>query len=80
MSILDSITGKAVETKLREYSEVYGEVLLGLHKELENNSRLLQDYRQQLKNHERYIKQLMILCVVSLLFTMAIGVVVWSIR
>lgn len=36
MRILDQITGKAIEQQVAEYSEVYGEVLLGLHRDFEH--------------------------------------------
>ena len=47
MKFLDKISGKAVEEKIGEYSEVYGEVLLGLHKELERQNTLLEKHEQQ---------------------------------
>ena len=45
MKFLDKISGKAVEEKIGEYSEVYGEILLGLHKELERQNTLLEKAR-----------------------------------
>jgi len=33
--VLDKLTGKAVETMVDEYSTVYGEILVGMHHELQ---------------------------------------------
>ena len=33
--MLDKLTGKAVETMVDEYSTVYGEILVGMHQELQ---------------------------------------------
>ena len=108
MKFFDKISGKAVEEKIGEYSEVYGEVLLGLHKELEKQSTLLEKHEQQLekqstllekheqqfnsreenlheqvrlksqvkKLHEQ-IQQLRTLCVLSYIFAIGVGVVLW---
>lgn len=48
MDIWRKISGKAVEDKVSEYSEVYGEVLLGLHRDLEKQNRLFQECQQHL--------------------------------
>lgn len=42
----NKISGKAMENKVDEYSEVYGEILLGLHKELERQNALLEKQEQ----------------------------------
>jgi hypothetical protein len=36
MEFLDKITGRGAEKKLDEYSEIYGEVLLGMHRDLQD--------------------------------------------
>jgi hypothetical protein len=33
----DRITGKAVEERIDEYSEIYGEILVGMHRELQEH-------------------------------------------
>ena len=57
MNFLDKISGKAVEEKIGEYSEVYGEVLLGLHKELEKQNTLLEKYEQQFNSQEENLHE-----------------------
>jgi len=44
---LDTISGKAIEDKVREYSEVYGEVLLGLHRDLESLRSIVQRFQSE---------------------------------
>lgn len=43
---LDNVSGKRLEEKLTEYTDVYGAVLLGLHRRTEAD-RLLQNERQR---------------------------------
>jgi hypothetical protein len=92
MEIFGRITGKAVEDKVTEYSEVYGEVLLGLHRDLENQKRLLQDYRErliaptnevqdQLSAQSKQIQHLRFLCIGSYAFGLFTAVMMaWLIR
>ncbi|NOT21372.1 MAG: hypothetical protein HOP22_01410 [Nitrospiraceae bacterium] len=47
MGTWDKISGKTVEDKVTEYSEVYGEVLLGLHRDLERQNRFLQEGKKR---------------------------------
>ncbi len=54
---LETISGKAVEGKVKEYSEVYGEVLLGLHRDLQQQARLLDDCRQRLDSQMQAFKE-----------------------
>lgn len=94
MKFLDKISGKAVEEKIGEYSEVYGEVLLGLHKELEKQNTLLEKHEQQFSSQEEnlheqvrlksqikklhgQVQQLRILCILSYIFAIGVGVVLW---
>ena len=91
MNFLKKISGKTVEDKIEEYSEVYGEILLGFHKELEQHSTLLEKHEQQfnsqeenllksqVKNLHEQVKQLRILCVLSYVFAIGVGVVIWMI-
>jgi hypothetical protein len=78
--VLGRISGKAVEDKIAEYSEVYGEVLLGLHRDLENHSRLLQDCQRRLVAQAKQIQHLRFLCILSFVLVIAIGMAVWLIR
>jgi len=50
MGIFDKISGKAIEDKIGEYSEVYGEVLLGLHQEVEQQNIQSEKREQQLNS------------------------------
>lgn len=43
----DRLTGRAVEEKLDEYSEVYGEVLLGMHREIQAHKDLIRDFTDE---------------------------------
>ncbi|MCL6516753.1 hypothetical protein [Alicyclobacillus sp.] len=44
MGILDRISGKSIEDKVVEYSEMYGEIVLGLYRDLETlNQRVYDD-------------------------------------
>ena len=96
MNFLNKISGKNVENKIEEYSEVYGEILLGLHKGLEQHSNLLEKHEQQfnsqkehlheqvqlksqVKNLHGQVKQLRILCVLSYVFAICVGVAIWII-
>jgi TolA-binding protein len=49
MGLLDKISGKAVEDKVGEYSEIYGEVLLGLHREVERHNDLWDIHEKHLQ-------------------------------
>jgi len=50
MGIWGKLTGKELEDKIGQYSEVYGEVLLGMHRELESQKKLLHDYRRDMSS------------------------------
>ena len=57
MNLLKKISGKTVEEKIEEYSEVYGEILLGLHKELEQHSTLLEKHEQLFNSQEENLHE-----------------------
>jgi predicted RNase H-like nuclease (RuvC/YqgF family) len=57
MGIWGKISGKALQDKVNEYSEVYGEVLLGLHRDLEKQNGLLQDCQQHLDSQIQLLKE-----------------------
>lgn len=80
MDLLRRMSGKAVEDKITEYSEVYGEVLLGLHRDLENHNRLLQDHQRRLVAQTKQLQKLRFLCILSYVLAFGIGVVAWLIR
>ena len=96
MNFFKKISGKTVEEKIEEYSEVYGEILLGLHKESEKQNTLLEKHEQQfnsqeenlheqvqlksqVKNLQGQVKHLGIFCVLSYIFAIGVGVVIWMI-
>jgi chromosome segregation ATPase len=56
MRFFDTLSGKGVETKVDEYSEVYGEVLLGVHRDLEKQKRLLHDSEQRLDSQAELLR------------------------
>jgi len=116
MSLFDTFTGETVKNKVNEYTEVYGEVLLGLHRDLQRQRGVLQEYQQQLDacnqriqkleatsadalgiqvaelekllkqshtqlaTHQRQIDQLRLRCVLSYVFAVVVGVVVWLLK
>ena len=96
MNFFKKISGKTVEEKIEEYSEVYGEILLGLHKELEKQNTILEKHEQQfnsqeenlqeqiqlksqIKNLQGQVKQLRIFCVLSYVFAIGVGGMIWMI-
>lgn len=50
MKFFDRFTGKSLEDKIGQYSEVYGEVLLGMHRDIETQKKLVHDYRQEMSS------------------------------
>jgi hypothetical protein len=48
MGMFDTVTGKAVEEKMREYTEVYGQVLVGIHQDIQKQAMLLKECRVDL--------------------------------
>ena len=44
MKFLNNITGKTIEEKVSEYSDIYGEILLGMHQEIESQRKRIHDY------------------------------------
>jgi len=43
MGLLDTLTGRSVEERIAQYSEVYGEILLGLHRDKDRHETLIQN-------------------------------------
>ncbi len=80
MEFLGKISGKAVEDKLSTFGEVYGEVLVGLHRDLGKQSSLLEDCRQQLEAQTKHIGRLRATCRLSYAFALLIGVVACFMR
>ncbi|TDA70393.1 MAG: hypothetical protein D9V47_01465 [Clostridia bacterium] len=56
---LDKVTGKEVLEKVDEYSETYGEVLLGLHREFEKLQGMVEGYRRELEVATGEMRRLM---------------------
>lgn len=42
------LSGKSIETKIEEYSEVYGDILLGIHRDTQMQKKPLTNIRQTL--------------------------------
>lgn len=60
MNLIDRFTGKSLEDKIGHYSEVYGEVLLGMHRDIETQKKLVHDYRHEMSSlidEARWIKE-----------------------
>lgn len=49
----DRLTGKGVEMLIDEYSEIYGEILLGMHRELTTQKKKLSDFENDIKGLEK---------------------------
>lgn len=49
----DRLTGKGVEMLVDEYSEIYGEILLGMHRELTTQKKKLSDFEKDIKELEK---------------------------
>ena len=49
MEIFDRLTGAKTEKDLAEYSEVYGEVLLGMHRDLERHRTLINAHDENMR-------------------------------
>ncbi len=52
-----NLTGKNLENKLIEYSEVYGEILLYLYNHLENQKREIKHLKKELNRIESLLNQ-----------------------
>lgn len=49
----DRLTGRGVEKLIDEYSEIYGEILLGMHRELTTQKKKLSDFENDIKELEK---------------------------
>lgn len=47
MGFLKGISGKNVEEKVDEYSEIYGEILLGMHRDLEAMHQIVEKHKEK---------------------------------
>ena len=45
----DRFSGAAVESKIKEYSEIYGAILLGIHKDMQSQKRTLEEHSHAVK-------------------------------
>lgn len=48
MGFFGKLSGKDVEDKIKEYGEIYGEVLFGMHRNIQSQQKLIHDYRQEM--------------------------------
>ena len=58
MKIFDKITGKELDDRIKEYSEIYGEILLGLHQKVEVLENQLRSKDEELKRQAQEIEGL----------------------
>ncbi len=49
MGFFDRLTGANIEKNLAQYSEVYGEILLGMHRDLERHRALIQEHDERMR-------------------------------
>ncbi len=48
--VADTLKGKSIEETVAEYSELYTEVLLGLHRDLESQGRIIRELRSEIES------------------------------
>jgi chromosome segregation ATPase len=49
MEFIDRLTGAKTEKDLAQYSEVYGEILLGMHRDMERHRTLIKEHDQNMR-------------------------------
>lgn len=88
---LGTLRGKTIEDNVSEYTEIYGEVLLGMHRDLETYKRQVAEYRDEsnknkdrieeiYKDMKRSLRGLIIwkvIAIASLLLSFSFGVLFW---
>jgi hypothetical protein len=57
MGIIEDLTGVKIEKKLTEYSEVYGEILVGMHREMEHHRTLIREHDENMRQGVAYVNQ-----------------------
>jgi hypothetical protein len=81
-NIADTLTGRHLENRIREYTELYADVLLGLHRDLRNLEGRIEALPDK-KEMDSMLKGLQImrrLLIVSLGFSIiSLGGVIWTI-
>lgn len=92
---LGNITGRSVEQKVTEYSEIYGEILLGIHREIESHHKRIHDCNvreERLRGKVAELETLLesalrrlglAVCLARSSFVislLSIGVILWKIR
>lgn len=95
MGLFRKLSGKDVEDKIKEYSEIYGEVLLGMHRDIQSHQRLIQDSKQgmtamldearailsEMKRYRCIIKIAFGFAIIAIVLSLlSIGVVIWTIN
>lgn len=93
MGFVGKITGQDVADKINEHSEIYGEVLLGMHRDLKSQHKLIKDYRKEMstmmnearslqadiqKNISRTSLAIKISIVAIVFSLISIGISVWT--
>ena len=58
MKWIDKLSGKNVGKSISEYSEVYGEVILGIHRDVQTCLRRTEDYRDEIDSCRQDTKSL----------------------
>ena len=61
-----TLTGKNVEQQVAEYSELYTQVLLGLHRDLEAQGRKLQDQATEIEVLKRQVASMRMVRIVAI--------------
>lgn len=93
MGFFGKLSGKDIEDNLKEYGEIYGEVLLGMHRDIQSHQRLIQDSHQgmtamldearailsEMKRYYPMIKIVFWIAIIAIVLSLfSIGVVIWT--
>jgi hypothetical protein len=58
LKFIDRLTGANIEKELAQYSEVYGEILLGIHRDMERHQAVITQHDQDMRLRLSHLKQL----------------------
>ena len=78
-----TLTGQNVEQQVAEYSEVYTQVLLGLHEDLELQRRKVADHEKKIESLTHQIASMSLIRTIAIagsaLAVLALGVTLWAV-
>ena len=77
-----TLTGQNVEQQVAEYSEVYTQVLLGLHEDLELQRRKVADHEKEIETLTHQVASMSLIRTIAIagsaLALLALGVAIWA--